>query len=96
MDRKNNIFNDNERLNNRFSINDIVSKDPYYIDKTADWLTDYLKAPSSRPYFCKIAKYISKKELEGMLNKASSDGFKPIKLFIYLAEQKLKFLGVKK
>jgi hypothetical protein len=90
------IFNDNERFKKPFDINDIESRDPYYVDKTADWLVGKLGSESSREYYCKVARYIQRPYLDNLVTIAIEKGKHPAKLFNHLAEKRLRQLGVEK
>lgn len=95
MDGIKDIFNDNAKLKQGLSINDIVANDPFYIDKTADWLQEKLRPTvNSRDFYCKAAQYITKNELENHLVKCLEKGRNPAKLFNYIVSRRLIQLGV--
>jgi hypothetical protein len=96
MQNINDILNGNERFKKSFNINDIEKKDPYYIDKTADWLVGQLGSEASREYYCKVARYIQRPYLDNLVTLAVEKGKHPAKLFNHLAEKRLRQLGVKK
>jgi len=96
MNNLNESFNDNERLTKPESLKELIAKDPFYVDKTADWLVSELGATNSREYFCKVANHIRRPYLDNLVTIAKEKGKDPTKLFVHMTEQTLRKFGVPK
>lgn len=96
MKSVNDIFNDNERFKKTFDINDIEKRDPFYVDKTADWLVGKLGSEASREYYCKVARHIPRPYLDNLVTIAIEKGRHPAKLFNFMAEKRMRQIGVDK
>lgn len=87
------LINDNERFIKPSLDNDSVNAKKVNhakVDATADWLVEQLSAPSSREFFCKVAMYIPRPYLDGLVVKAKEKGRSPIRLFNFLAKRELE------
>ena len=93
-----NVLNDNDgyRLPKSFDIAELESNDPFYVDKTADWLVGELGPKILRTYCCKVVRYMPRAYISNLITVAKEKGDDPVKLFCYLCEKRLKQLGVAK
>jgi hypothetical protein len=87
---------DSNRLHKSFDIAELEANDPFYVDKTADWLVGELGPKILRTYCCKVARYMPRAYLSNLITVAKEKGDTPVKLFCYLCERRLKQLGVAK